>query len=156
MLAPFGTDNPSPYFMIKDNKIEQLKQIGASNNHLKYQAVNGEVKLDCIAFNYGEEMSEFSQGESIQQVGQLSINEWNGFRKPQFMLTDYQVSGFQIFDIRGKKGFEVKPVTEAPATGIPLDDNTVNLTVLKASTNCISASIASSAFPSSISYWSTL
>lgn len=112
MLAPFGTDNPSPYFMIKDNKIEQLKQIGASNNHLKYQAVNGEVKLDCIAFNYGEEMSEFSQGESIQQVGQLSINEWNGFRKPQFMLTDYQVSGFQIFDIRGKKGFEVKPVTE--------------------------------------------
>ena len=113
-LAPFGTDNPSPYFLVKGEKIDQLKQIGADNAHLKCQIKEGDIGVDCIAFNRGREIAEFSQ-EDISLVGQLSINEWNGFRKPQFMLSDYEVTGLQLFDIRGKKGLEVKPQTSSIA-----------------------------------------
>ena len=106
LLAPFGTDNPAPYFLITSDKMENLKQIGADSTHLKGQVLENGSLMDCIAFNRGSEIAEFEQGE-IELVGQLSVNEWNGFRKPQLMLTDYQVDGYQIFDIRGKKAHDV-------------------------------------------------
>ncbi|MEG2708288.1 MAG: single-stranded-DNA-specific exonuclease RecJ [Vagococcus sp.] len=114
-LAPFGTDNPSPYFLIQSEEIAQLKQIGADNTHLKCQLRNDKASLDCIAFNRGSEIAEFTQGEAIRFVGQLSINEWNGLRKPQLMLTDYEVDGFQLFDIRGKKSVDTKPTSDKVA-----------------------------------------
>lgn len=114
LLAPFGTDNPAPYFLIESDKVDNLKQIGSDNTHLKAQVVEDEAMIDCIAFNRGHEISEFEQGE-IELVGQLSVNEWNGFRKPQLMLTDYQVDGYQLFDIRGKKGNDIRLEEEAVA-----------------------------------------
>jgi len=102
-LSPFGTDNPSPYFLIENSKMDGLKRIGADSNHLKGQIIQENTQLDCIAFGKGEAIDELSTGESIDLVGQLSINEWNGFRKAQFMIEDFNVSGIQIFDMRGGK-----------------------------------------------------
>ncbi|HCM88345.1 MULTISPECIES: single-stranded-DNA-specific exonuclease RecJ [Vagococcus] len=112
LLAPFGTDNPAPYFLIKSDKLQNLKQIGADNAHLKCQLNKKELAVDCIAFNRGMELHEFEYADEIEVVGQLSINEWNGFRKPQVMLSDYAISDWQIFDARGKKKLEIKPQTD--------------------------------------------
>ncbi|MEG0732784.1 MAG: single-stranded-DNA-specific exonuclease RecJ [Vagococcus sp.] len=114
-LGPFGTDNPSPYFLIKSDKVKELKQIGADKSHLKCQMTTHDNTLDCIAFNRGNDMFEFEYADQVEVVGQLSINEWNGFRKPQLMLKDYRISDWQIFDARGKKGQEVKPLTQSVA-----------------------------------------
>lgn len=114
-LSPFGTDNPSPYFLIKSDKVNQLKQIGADKSHLKCQMTKNGINLDCIAFNRGNDYFEFEYADKIEVVGQLSINEWNGFRKPQFMLKDYQISDWQIFDARGNKSKEVGPHTQSIA-----------------------------------------
>ena len=112
LLSPFGTDNPSPYFLIKSNKLKNIKQIGADNAHLKCQLIEKETTVDCLAFNRGQEIHEFEFADEIEIVGQLSINEWNGFRKPQVMLTDFAISDWQIFDARGKKKQEIKPQTD--------------------------------------------
>lgn len=112
LLAPFGTDNPSPYFLIKSNKLKNIKQIGADNAHLKCQLSEKEVDVDCMAFNRGLELHEFEFADEIEVVGQLSINEWNGFRKPQVLLSDYAIADWQIFDARGKKKLEIKPQTD--------------------------------------------
>ncbi|MFW7432612.1 single-stranded-DNA-specific exonuclease RecJ [Vagococcus carniphilus] len=115
LLAPFGTDNPAPHFLFQVNKAINLKQIGADNSHLKCQLTNGNGSLDCIAFNRGADLFEFEYADQLKLVGQLSVNEWNGFRKPQLMLQDYLIDDLQLFDARGKKGEEIKPLTDKVA-----------------------------------------
>ncbi|ALS38090.1 single-stranded-DNA-specific exonuclease [Enterococcus rotai] len=101
ILAPFGTDNPVPNFLFEDVSIEQSRQIGADKSHLKFQLSQGGAKLDAIAFQMGNQADEFGQG-TTNVAGQLSINEWNGNKKPQLMVSDFSVDGMQLFDFRGK------------------------------------------------------
>lgn len=103
ILAPFGTDNPIPNFLFKDVSIEQNRQIGADKSHLKFQLSQADAKLEAIAFQMGHQAEEFGQG-TINVTGQLSINEWNGHKKPQLMVNDFSVDGVQLFDYRGKNG----------------------------------------------------
>lgn len=102
-LAPFGNQNPSPYFLVEASEVLNTKQIGSDLSHLKGQLSQTNHQVDYIAFGKGSELVEFEGQEDIQVVGQLSINEWNGLKKPQFMLKDYKIEDTQLFDIRGKK-----------------------------------------------------
>lgn len=102
LLAPFGTDNPSPQFLFEHVKALNLKQIGAGQHHLKFQLTQHGELLDCIGFDFGKDLEELATADELQLVGQLSINEWNGNRKPQVFVKDYQVADFQLFDLRGK------------------------------------------------------
>ncbi|WEG72646.1 single-stranded-DNA-specific exonuclease RecJ [Vagococcus intermedius] len=105
LLAPFGTDNPAPYFLFDKVSAKEVKQIGADQNHLKFQLKESatEDSLDCIAFGMGADYQELATSDDLKVVGQLAINEWNGRRKPQLLVKDYQIAGFQLFDLRGKK-----------------------------------------------------
>ncbi|GGC81596.1 single-stranded-DNA-specific exonuclease RecJ [Enterococcus wangshanyuanii] len=111
ILAPFGTDNPVPNFLFEDVSIEQSKQIGADKSHLKFQLVQSNAALDAIAFQMGSQIDELGQGKT-NVSGQLSINEWNGNKKPQLMVNDFSVDGMQLFDLRGKNNRQKEiPVT---------------------------------------------
>ncbi|KAF9404429.1 hypothetical protein HW555_014340 [Spodoptera exigua] len=101
ILAPFGTDNPVPNFLFEDVTIEQCRQIGADKSHLKFQLAQSGAILDAIAFQMGNQADEMGQG-TTSVCGQLSINEWNGNKKPQLMVNDFSVEGVQLFDLRGK------------------------------------------------------
>ncbi|WP_206912162.1 single-stranded-DNA-specific exonuclease RecJ [Enterococcus sp. DIV0840] len=101
ILAPLGTDNPVPNFLFEDVSVEQSRQIGADKSHLKFQISQGGTKLDAIAFQMGNQVDEFGQ-RTTNIAGQLSINEWNGNKKPQLMVSDFSVDGVQLFDLRGK------------------------------------------------------
>ncbi|EOH98535.1 single-stranded-DNA-specific exonuclease RecJ [Enterococcus haemoperoxidus ATCC BAA-382] len=111
ILAPLGTDNPVPNFLFEDVAVEQSRQIGADKSHLKFQIGQGGAKLDAIAFQMGNQVDEFGQG-TTNITGQLSINEWNGNKKPQLMVSDFSVDGVQLFDLRGKNARQ-KEIPEA-------------------------------------------
>ncbi|WP_338354624.1 single-stranded-DNA-specific exonuclease RecJ [Enterococcus faecalis] len=114
ILAPFGTDNTVPTFVFKEITPTQIRQIGADNAHLKFQMNQEGAQLDAIAFQMGPQADELAQG-TADVAGQLSINEWNGRKKPQLMVTDFAVSGRQLFDFRGKNN-QTKPIpSEATA-----------------------------------------
>lgn len=98
-LAPYGTDNPVPIFLLKQVEPQQVKALGANQQHLKF-SIGEQANLDAIAFNFGAQVNEFKG--AIDVVGQLSINEWNGRKKPQLQLKDYRVDGKQFFDWRAK------------------------------------------------------
>lgn len=117
-LAPFGTDNPLPNFLIKDVQPENLKQLGANQQHLKF-AIPAEEPVEVIAFNFGAQINEFL--EPVDLAGQLTINEWNGFRKAQVQLLDYRVEGFQFFDRRGKKNWQ-QPIDDKETMIIAFHD----------------------------------
>lgn len=102
IISPFGTDNPVPTFLFSDVAAKQCRQIGADKTHLKCQLEQGASTIDAIAFQLGHQLDELAQGES-NVCGQLTINEWNGRKKPQLMITDFSVVGPQLFDFRGKK-----------------------------------------------------
>lgn len=107
-IAPFGINNTKPTFLFNQVVTEQLKRIGADQSHLKFQIKHEQGKVDAVAFQMGKAFPEFEQS-LVTIVGQLSINEWNGHKKVQVMVSDYAVEEMQIFDMRGKKG-HYKPI----------------------------------------------
>ncbi|WNB93297.1 single-stranded-DNA-specific exonuclease RecJ [Bacillus sp. NEB1478] len=103
-IAPFGVGNPSPRVLIEEVPIREMKRIGSQSNHLKLQVGGGELSvLDCIGFQKGDLIDEMTPYSQLSIVGQLQLNEWNGYRKPQLLLEDISVPSFQLFDYRGIK-----------------------------------------------------
>ena len=102
-LAPFGMNNPKPKVLIKDLSMANIRRIGSDKNHLKIVFEKDGQSLDSVGFGLGEKYNEISPISKISVVGELSINEWNNFRKPQIMLNDLAVEEWQLFDMRGIK-----------------------------------------------------
>ena len=121
ILAPFGTDNPIPKFLITNISADNGRQIGTENQHLKVSLTDGENgQLDVIGFGFGSQLVEF-ESEGLAVVGQLSVNEWNGKKKPQLMLEDFEVNGIQLFDLRSKKNRQGL-ILDAQTLGIAFSD----------------------------------
>lgn len=101
-MAPFGMNNPFPRFLFQNVKITNCRTIGTQKQHLKFTLKNesGNI-IEGIGFGFGSDSLEF-QSQSTNVVGELSINEWNGNKKLQLQLKDYQIKGFQLFDLRTK------------------------------------------------------
>ncbi|OOE13745.1 single-stranded-DNA-specific exonuclease RecJ [Fictibacillus arsenicus] len=127
-LAPFGIGNPSPRVLIEQVPIREMKKIGSQSTHLKLQVGNGEMSvLDCIGFQKGNLLDEITPYSMLSLVGQIQLNEWNGYRKPQMLLEDLSVSHFQLFDYRGLKdaGKRLKDLPKAKTHYVTFNHHTL-------------------------------
>ncbi|MCF6092763.1 single-stranded-DNA-specific exonuclease RecJ [Microaerobacter geothermalis] len=100
-LAPYGMGNPVPLIMLKGVYLSQIRKIGRDGTHLKCTILKNHKNLDGVGFQMGELSSQISQESPADIIGQISINEWNGYRRPQMVLKDMVVRERQIFDWRG-------------------------------------------------------
>ncbi|MBU8905511.1 single-stranded-DNA-specific exonuclease RecJ [Desertibacillus haloalkaliphilus] len=100
-LAPFGVSNPTPKVMIENVALSHIRKIGSEKNHLKVTFAEHDATLDGVGFHQGHLFDEISPTAKVSAIGKLSINEWNGHCKPQFMLEDVAVNEWQLFDFRG-------------------------------------------------------
>jgi single-stranded-DNA-specific exonuclease len=103
-LAPFGMGNPSPKFIFNGLQVKELRTIGKDQKHLKLSVShnrNNGAALDAVAFHLGVLADEIASTSQVDVLGELSINEWNGMRKPQIFIQDIRVPHVQIFDWRG-------------------------------------------------------
>ncbi|OEH91496.1 single-stranded-DNA-specific exonuclease RecJ [Bacillus solimangrovi] len=105
-LAPFGMANPKPKVMLQDSNLKLIRRIGSDQNHLKVGIDSSNGTLDGIGFGLGYLYDEISPTSRISWYGELSINEWNGLRKPQIMIQDVEITDWQLFDLRGKKNID--------------------------------------------------
>lgn len=101
-LGPFGTGFSKPIYTIQDVNIRSMKKIGAKENHIKMELEDDYGLLDAIGFDKGFLHDEISYGVKLSFVGDLQINEWQGKKKPQLMITDVQTDEWQLFDLRSK------------------------------------------------------
>lgn len=101
-LAPFGTDFAKPNFAVQNVKVKSMRKIGSAENHLKMELEDAYGSLDAIGFGKGYLHDEISYGVELSLVGDLQINEWQGNKKPQFMIQDVGVNAWQLYDYRGK------------------------------------------------------
>lgn len=101
LLEPFGSDNPAPRLLISGARLTELKAIGKERNHLKLQLGGDQgASLDAIGFGLGSIAARLEAAGSADVVGELSVNEWNGRRKPQLLLRDLRVPELLVYDRR--------------------------------------------------------
>lgn len=100
-LGPFGMHFAKPVYALEQMQIASMKKIGAAQNHLKLEITDGTQSIDAVSFNNGHLADELTYGVNVSFVGDVSINEWQGRKKPQFKISDVQTEDWQLFDIRG-------------------------------------------------------
>lgn len=97
-LGPFGPGNEEPIFEFNDVQPSDVRTMGKNNDHLKF-SLNGQVTV--VAFNQGKLAPILEdQGGQVDLVAKLSVNEWQGKRTVQLLLTDIRVRGTVILDQR--------------------------------------------------------
>jgi len=100
-LAPFGMSNPMPRFIIRGATVKETRTMGQGNKHLKLVIQQGRSSIEAVAFGKGDLAGVLPAGTKVDILAELSVNEWNGSRKPQLMLQDLAVPHVQLFDLRG-------------------------------------------------------
>ncbi|MBM7606970.1 single-stranded-DNA-specific exonuclease [Lysinibacillus composti] len=101
-LGPFGVGFSKPTYALQNVKVGSMRKIGAGENHIKMELKDEYGSIDAIGFNQGNLHDEISYDVQLSFVGDLQINEWQGRKKPQFMISDVQTDEWQLFDYRGK------------------------------------------------------
>jgi single-stranded-DNA-specific exonuclease len=94
LLAPFGSGNPEPRFIIRDLKLVNSKIVG--EKHIKCVLVGSDsTTLKAISFNSVETvLGAYLLKKNIKSfdiVGKLSLNEWRGQRNVEFIIDDISV-----------------------------------------------------------------
>ncbi|EJW17095.1 single-stranded-DNA-specific exonuclease RecJ [Paenibacillus alvei] len=99
-LAPFGMGNPSPRVVIRNAVVRDKRTMGKEGQHLKLMLGKERATLDAVAFHKGALSHRIATDVQADVLGELSINEWNGQRKPQLMMQDIRITKRQLFDHR--------------------------------------------------------
>lgn len=105
-LAPFGMKNNKPVFHLSGMPYG-IRKLGNGNKHLKMQFKYDGGSVDGIGFGLGELADFITPDANVSVVGQLSVNEWNGNRKPQMVMQDLCIDDWQLFDHRGRKTLDM-------------------------------------------------
>ncbi len=95
LLAPFGSGNPEPRFVIENVKSVNCKII--KNKHIKSVLVGHEgSSIKTIAFNSVEnEIGAYllkKDNKTFNIAGKLSLNEWRGQSNVEFIIDDISVN----------------------------------------------------------------
>ncbi|MET3682515.1 single-stranded-DNA-specific exonuclease [Alkalibacillus flavidus] len=101
-LAPFGMGNDKPIFQVSNITLTQIKRIGSNQNHIKMLGTKDQTSVEMIGFQLGNLADRLTSGASIDVVGEIELNEWNGYQKLQIKLKDVRCMEWQLFDYRGK------------------------------------------------------
>lgn len=101
LLEPFGQGNPSPKLLLPDVEISERRTMGKEGKHLKLGLRSGRATLEAVCFGQGALAEQLTDEALADVIGELAVNEWNGSRRPQLMLSDMRVKHVQLLDRRG-------------------------------------------------------
>ncbi len=88
LLEPFGIDNPSPIFLIKNALVKTIRPLGKDGKHLKLILEKDNKCIDCIGFNFGSYLNILKIGQKIDLVASIDINDFLGQRSVQLIIKD--------------------------------------------------------------------
>ena len=86
-LEPFGEENQEPIIMYKNVEINGIRTL-SENKHLKLSLKKNDKIIDAIGFNLGELAEKYKIGDTIDIVGNIEINSFNGKDLIQIRLID--------------------------------------------------------------------
>jgi single-stranded-DNA-specific exonuclease len=98
LLAPFGSGNPEPRFIIEDLKTVNAKIVGEKHIKSVLVGMDGSA-IKTIAFNAVEnDLGEYllkKNNKPFNIAGKLSLNEWKGQSNVEFIIDDISVKTFK-------------------------------------------------------------
>ncbi len=86
-LQPFGVDNPTPAFAVRNIKIHKIS-VMSEGKHLRMTLSKDGKYLDSVGFGMGEFYHHFEEGDFIDVAFSLDINDYRGFQNVQLVLKD--------------------------------------------------------------------
>lgn len=87
-LQPFGEANPDPIFCSRGLRVGRRQAIGPEGRHLKLTVNDGRAWWNAIAFRRGQEADQLPG--RVDLAYQLDMNEWNGQKRLQLIVRDWQ------------------------------------------------------------------
>ncbi len=91
-LQPFGVDNPTPLFAVKNIKIHKIS-VMSEGKHLRMTLLKDGKYLDSVGFGMGEYYQYLQEGDFIDVAFSLDINDYKGFQNVQLILKDIKKTG---------------------------------------------------------------
>lgn len=90
-LEPFGTGNASPQFTLKGARIVRVSNIGGGK-HTKLIIEKNGIMLTAMYFGIGEDDFLFKNGDAVDLLFNIDINDFRGVRSVQLLLQDMRPS----------------------------------------------------------------
>lgn len=87
-LEPFGIDNPSPIFLLRDALVKEIRFVGKESKHLKMLIESRGKLIDVIGFSFKDNSKSLKAGQVINLIFTMSINEFCGQTNVQFVLRE--------------------------------------------------------------------
>ncbi len=88
-LAPFGSGNAEPMFLLSQQTLTNLRTVGSENSHLQAK-VNG---MQAVGFRLGTFIDQLNSGLPVDIACRIGINNWNGRETVQLVIEDLRASG---------------------------------------------------------------
>jgi single-stranded-DNA-specific exonuclease len=89
-LEPYGADNPRPRFLAAGLTLDGEPKV-MKDRHLSYFVRHGETRIRAVAWNAAERLEELtSAGGAVCLAFTPRLNEWNGYRRVEAEVIDFQ------------------------------------------------------------------
>lgn len=92
-LQPFGVNNPTPAFSVRNIKIHRIS-VMSEGKHLRMTLFKDGKYVDAVGFGMGDYYSMFKEGDFIDVAFALDINDYKGFQNVQMILKDMRITEF--------------------------------------------------------------
>ncbi|MFZ2025320.1 MAG: single-stranded-DNA-specific exonuclease RecJ [Microgenomates group bacterium] len=91
-FAPYGLANFEPIFATRGLVVDQIRKIGAKQNHLKLKLRDQKKRsVDAVAFGLGAMSDGIPVGATVDVAYTIDENIWNGTTSLQLKVKDMQV-----------------------------------------------------------------
>lgn len=90
-LEPFGVANPTPMFIVRDLYVDKIVPMGGGK-HTKLMLSRGRESLAAVCFGMAAFELNIYQGERVDVVCQLAVNEFRGKSSVQLIVADVMLS----------------------------------------------------------------
>lgn len=86
-LEPFGQENETPLFILKDVPIQRLYLL-SEGKHLKMDINYKNIKIYALYFHHGKDLEAIEAKDKVNIIGTLEINEFRNTKNINFMIKD--------------------------------------------------------------------
>lgn len=83
-LAPFGSGNTEPLFLLPRQSLTDLRTVGSEKSHLQAK-VNG---IQAVGFRLGAHIDQLNAEAPVDIACRIGINSWNGRESVQLVIED--------------------------------------------------------------------
>lgn len=100
MLEPLGEGNRSPVFLARRVRLEQVKAMGESQEHLRFRLCQGAIQRKAVAFRLGGDRERILEKQLYYDVlFELEEEVWEGMRSPSLKVISLVQANPQLLQV---------------------------------------------------------